>query len=161
MRGPPRGAQDDGMDDVPTLEPNATTLHGWFDRDLPPVLSVDPGTTVRFRTLDSGWSAGPYTGGERQRVPEHTPGTGHALTGPVEVRGARPGDVLAVRIGDVVPGTWGSTYAGTRPTAWNVRLGVEQPAVVPWRIDVAAGTARSDLGTVTLRPFLGVLGMPP
>jgi acetamidase/formamidase len=26
------------------------TLHGWFDRDLPPVLTVEPGTTVRFQT---------------------------------------------------------------------------------------------------------------
>jgi acetamidase/formamidase len=144
-----------------SLEPDARTLHGWFDRDLPPVLTVDPGTTVRFVTLDSGWSAGPHTGGERRRVPEHTAGAGHALTGPVEVRGARPGDVLAVRVDDVVPGPWGTTYAGTRATAWNVRLGVEQPAVVPWEIDVAAGTATSSVGTVALRPFLGVMGMPP
>jgi acetamidase/formamidase len=145
----------------PTLRPDGGTLHGWFDRDLPPVLTVDPGTTVRFVTLDSGWSAGPYTGDGRRRVPEHTPGAGHALTGPVEVRGARPGDVLAVRIDDVVPGPWGTTYAGARPTAWNVRLGIERPAVVPWTIDAAAGTATSPLGTVALRPFLGVMGMPP
>ena len=38
---------------VAVLEPTARTLHGWFDRDLPPVLGVDPGTTVRFGTLDS------------------------------------------------------------------------------------------------------------
>ena len=147
---------------IPSLAPDARTLHGWFDRDLPPVLTVDPGTTVRFATLDSGWSAGPHTGGERPRVPEHTPGAGHALTGPVEVRGARPGTVLAVRIDDVVPGPWGTTYAGTRPTAWNARLGIEAPAVLAWDIDVAAGTARDQHGTtVALRPFLGVMGMPP
>jgi acetamidase/formamidase len=147
----------------PTLRPDAGTLHGWFDRDLPPVLTVDPGTTVRFATLDSGWFLEPHTGdvATRRRAPGHTPGAGHALTGPVGVRGARPGDVLAVRIGDVVPGPWGTTYAGLRPTAWNLRLGVEQPAVVPWEIDVAAGTATSSPGTVALRPFLGVMGMPP
>jgi acetamidase/formamidase len=144
----------------PTLLPDERTLHGWFDRDLPPVLTVDPGTTVRFGTLDSGWWAGPH-GPDRQKVPQHTAGSGHALTGPVEVRGARPGDVLAVRIDEVVPGAWGTTYAGVRPTAWNVRLGVEQPAVVPWEIDVRGGTAMSALGTVALRPFLGVMGMPP
>src|SRR5919202_19482 len=96
----------------PTLEPDSSTLHGWFDRHLPPVLTVDPGTTVRFRTLDSGWSAGP-----------------------VEVRGARPGMVLEVRIDDVVPGAWGTTYAGMRTTAWNARLGLEGPAVLAWGID--------------------------
>jgi acetamidase/formamidase len=149
------------MAEMPVLAPDARTLHGWFDRDLPPVLTVDPGTTVRFRTLDSGWSAGPWTG-ERQRVPEHVEGAGHALTGPVGVRGARPGTVLEVRIDDVVPAAWGTTHAGTRPTAWNLRLGVETPAVLPWDIDVAAGVARTPAGTtVALRPFLGVLGMPP
>ena len=107
----------------PTLEPDARTLHGWFDRDLPPVLSVAPGTTVRFGTLDSGWFLEPHTGdvATRRRAPEHTPDAGHALTGPVEVCGAKPGDVLAVRIGEVVPGPFGTTYAGLRPTAWNVR----------------------------------------
>jgi acetamidase/formamidase len=154
------------MDDVPTLEPDASTLHGWFDRDLPPVLTVDPGTTVRFRTLDSGWFAGPYDGGDptvpRARVPEHTPEAGHALTGPVEVRGARAGMVLEVGIGDVVPGPWGTTYAGFRSTAWNARLGLTEPAIQAWQIDAAAGTACNQHGhTVAIRPFLGLLGMPP
>ncbi|MGY1604039.1 acetamidase/formamidase family protein [Geodermatophilus sp. SYSU D00815] len=151
------------MAETPTLEPGARTLHGWFDRDLPPVLTVDPGTTVRFGTLDSGWFLEPHTGdvATRRRAPEHTADAGHALTGPVEVRGARPGSVLAVRIDEVVPGAWGTTYAGLRPTAWNVRLGIDQPAVVPWELDAAAGTASSALGTVALRPFLGVMGMPP
>lgn len=150
------------MAEIPVLEPGAGTLHGWFDRDLPPALTVDPGTTVRFRTLDSGWSAGPHTGGERQRVPEHAPGSGHALTGPVAVRGARPGMVLEVRIDEVVPGAWGTTYAGVRASAWNARLGITEAVVVPWEIDVVAGTARTPTGhSVATRPFLGVIGMPP
>jgi len=70
--------------------------------------------------------------------------------------------VLAVRIEDVVPGPWGTTYAGIRASAWNIRLGIEQPAVHAWEIDAAAGTARNQHGqTVALRPFLGVMGMPP
>jgi acetamidase/formamidase len=150
---------------VATLEPDARTLHGWFDRDLPPVLTVDPGTTVRFGTLDSGWHAGPYKGGahgDRLRVPEHTPDAGHALTGPVEVRGARAGMVLEIGISDVVPGPWGTTYAGLRSSAWNARLGISEPAISAWTIDVAAGTARDQHGsTVALRPFLGLIGMPP
>ena len=151
------------------VEADARTLHGWFDRDLPPVLTVDPGTTVRFRTLDSGWFLEPDTGGDvadRRRAPEHTPDAGHALTGPVEVRGARAGQVLEVRIDDVVPASWGTTYAGLRSTAWNARLGLTGPAVHSWVIDwdddTAAGTARNQHGhTVAVRPFLGVIGMPP
>jgi acetamidase/formamidase len=149
------------MSPIPVVEPDARTLHGWFDRDLDPVLTVDPGTTVRFRTLDSGWSAGPWTG-ERRRVPEWVEGAAHALTGPVAVRGARPGMVLEVRIDDVVPGAWGTTYAGLRATAWNARLGIDAPAVHSWEIDAAAGVARNQHGhSVAVRPFLGVIGMPP
>jgi acetamidase/formamidase len=149
------------MAEIPVLEPDARTLHGWFDRGLEPVLTVDPGTTVRFRTLDSGWSAGPWTG-ERRRVPEWREGCAHALTGPVEIRGARPGMVLEVRIDAVVPGSWGTTYAGVRSTAWTARLGIDTPAVHAWEIDATAGTARNQHGhTVAVRPFLGVIGMPP
>jgi acetamidase/formamidase len=153
------------VDAVPTVAADDRTLHGWFDRDLPPVLTVDPGTTVRFRTLDSGWFLEPDTGGDvadRRRAPAFTPGAGHALTGPVEVRGARAGQVLEVRVDAVVPASWGTTYAALRTTAWNARLGLTEPAVHSWDIDVATGTARNRLGhTVAVRPFLGVIGMPP
>ncbi len=150
---------------VATLRADERTLHGWFDRDLPPVLTVDPGTTVRFGTLDSGWFLEPDTGGDvagRRRAPGYEPGTGHALTGPVEVRGARAGQVLEVRVDAVVPASWGTSYAGLAGTAWNARLGITEPAVHRWRIDAAAGTARNQHGhTVAVRPFLGVIGMPP
>lgn len=153
------------MDAVPVLEPGPGAVHGWFDRDLPPALTVDPGTTVRFRTLDSGWFVEPHTGADlahRRRAPGYVPGAGHALTGPVEVRGARAGQVLEARIDDVVPASWGTTYAGMRSTAWNARLGITTPAVHRWTVDVGSGTARNHLGhTVALRPFLGLLGMPP
>jgi acetamidase/formamidase len=158
------------MNDVPVIAPDERTLHGWFDPALPPVLTVDAGTTVRFGTLDSGWGTGPWTG--EDRPPErplhsaHVAGAGHALTGPVAITGARAGMVLEVGIGAVVPGSYGFTVAGARPTAWNARVGVSEPAVLDWDIswDDAAGTgsARNQFGhTVALRPFMGVLGMPP
>ena len=152
------------------LEPDERTLHGSWDRDLPPALTVEPGTTVRLGTLDSGWSTGPYTGADtlealaaRPRHPAHDPAHGHALTGPVAVRGAQPGQVLAVRIDDVVPGSFGTTYCGLRSTALNERLGVTAaPVVHRWTLDRTAGTARNQAGhSVVLRPFLGVLGVPP
>ena len=30
-------------------------LHGYFSRDLPPILTIDSGDTVRFSTLNSRW----------------------------------------------------------------------------------------------------------
>ncbi len=157
-------------EDVPFVAPDERTLHGWFDRSLPPVLTVEPGTTVGFGTLDSGWGTGPWTGpdrpAERPVHAAHTAGDGHALTGPVAVTGARPGMVLEIGIGAVVPGSYGFTVAGALPTAWNARVGVSEPAVLDWDItwdDVAGtGTAVDQHGhRVSLRPFPGVIGMPP
>ena len=157
------------MTAVAVVAPDERTLHGWFDPALPPVLTVEPGTTVRFGTLDSGWGTGPWTGGPgaaRPRHPAHVEGAGHALTGPVAVAGARAGMVLEVGIDAVVPGPHGFTATGVRPTAWNARLGLAEPAVLTWDItwDDAAGTgtARDQHGhTVAVRPFAGVIGMPP
>jgi acetamidase/formamidase len=149
-----------------TLEPDARTLHGYFSAERPPVLTVDPGDSVRFRTLDAGWSAGPFTGGsypDRPRVPGYEPDFGHALVGPVAVRGARPGMTLAVRVVEVVPGRWGSTVAGGWPSVLNKRYGVEaEGSVLTWTLDPEAMIGRDQHGhTVALRPFMGVMGMPP
>jgi acetamidase/formamidase len=147
-----------------SLEPDRRTLHGHFSRDLPPVLTVDPGDSVRLRTLDAWWTSDPYKGDtvdERPRVPEYREGFGHALTGPIEVRGARPGDVLEVRIDAIVPGAWG-TCALPQP-ALNARYGLqEQETFQIWDLDPVTMTGRNRRGhTVRLRPFLGVMGMPP
>jgi acetamidase/formamidase len=148
------------------LEPSPETSHGYFSRDRAPVLTVDPGDSVRFRTLESGWSAGPFTGGsfpDRPRAPGYEPGIGHALVGPVAVRGATPGTVLAVRIDAVVPGTWGTTVAGGWASQLNKRYGIEDAGVVhAWELDVPAMIGRNQHGhRVALRPFMGVMGMPP
>jgi acetamidase/formamidase len=149
------------------VEPEGRSLHGYFSREFPPVLTIDPGDSVRFRTLDSGWSAGPFTGGsysERPRVPEYQPGFGHALVGPVAVRGARPGMVLEVRIDAVVPANWGNCVAGGWSSAFNERYGVADGGGVvhTWQLDTVTMTGRNQHGhTVALRPFLGVMGMPP
>jgi acetamidase/formamidase len=136
--------------------------HGCFSRELAPALTVDPGDTVVFRTLDSGWGLEPYAGGaykpRRELEREHA---GHALTGPVAIRGARPGMTLQIEIGEIAPGAWGFCNAGGWDGAHNRRLGIVGDGVVH-AYTFADGTATSHLGrTVPLRPFLGVMGMPP
>jgi acetamidase/formamidase len=153
------------------IEPERRTLHGHFSRDLPPVLTIDSGDTVTFRTLDAGWNLGPQ--GTR-RAHEHEPtrkfeprshpeDSGHALCGPVYIRGAEPGMTLEIEIKRIVPGAWGWTVAGGWPHEVNRRLGLEQDEnYLQWAIDAEAGTARDHKGrTVRIRPFLGVMGMPP
>ena len=73
----------------------STRLHGAFSRDLSPVLTVDPGDSVRFSLPNSAWRLGPDEEIER---PDPAVDTGHALLGPIEVPGARAGQTLAVRV---------------------------------------------------------------
>jgi acetamidase/formamidase len=144
------------------------TLHGHFSCDLPPVLAIDSGDSIAFSTLDAGWGLEPPTGGESPRrrfEPRDAElDIGHALVGPVEVRGARAGQTLAVRVDEVRVGSYGFTVGGGFSTPLNDRLGVSegQPALVVYELDADAGTGRDGAGReLDLRPFLGVMGMPP
>ena len=137
------------------------TLHGHFSRDLPPILTIDSGDTVAFACLDSGWNIGP---GQKFEPRDEELDAGHALIGPIELRGARVGQTLEVRIDTVRVGTWGATFAGGWQTPLNDELGVSEGdgVMLRWALDADAGIARDDKGReVALDPFPGVLGMPP
>jgi hypothetical protein len=51
------------------IEPERRTVHGHFSKELSPILEIDSGDTVRFRTLEAGWSLEPPLGLERTRRP--------------------------------------------------------------------------------------------
>ena len=78
----------------------SAALHGYFSRELDPVLTVDAGDSVRISVPNAGWNTG-RDASFALRDPELD--TGHALAGPIVVRGARTGQVLAVGIDEVVP----------------------------------------------------------
>lgn len=107
------------------LDPAPDTTADVFSPGHRPVLTVDPGDTIVVSSLDAAGSL------ERQSFPGDRPprmfreGRGHCLTGPIAVRGARPGDVLAVTFDDLRPGDWGWTTAGGRDTPVTRRLGLE------------------------------------
>ncbi len=151
------------------VEPERGTLHGSFSRELAPILTIEPGDTVRFRTLDAGWNLAPprSTSDDEQPVKfeprDSERDDGHALCGPIAIRGALPGMALGVRIDAVRPGRWGFTAVGGWPHPVNARLDVvEQGTFLNWTLDPDALTGRDQYGhTLALRPFMGVLGMPP
>jgi acetamidase/formamidase len=118
------------------------TVHGYFSNALPPVLTVDPGDSVRFQALNAGWR---WEAGAELFERDEELHAGHALTGPIEVNGARAGQTLVVEIDDVTPRGWGITFGDGEPFQW--RLDGDA-----WRLDVLA---------VASAPFLGVIGMPP
>jgi acetamidase/formamidase len=146
------------------LEPETTSVTDVLSRDRKPVLTIDPGDTLVVRTLDGSGHL------RRQRTPgESTPlmlasRRGHCLVGPIEVRGTRTGQVLAVGLRSLRPDDWGNTVAGGRDNVLNRRLGTADvgPSWLLWDLDVAAGVGVNDLGlSVRLAPFLGVIGLPP
>jgi len=118
------------------------TLHGHFSRDLEPVLTVARGDSVRFATPNAGWWLDDGTRFEPTTSPEDD---GHALAGPIEVRGAKEGQALVVRIDEVVPGPWGETFGDGLRIRW----------------ELADGVGTTGAHRVRLAPFLGVMGMPP
>jgi len=118
-------------------------LHGHFSRDLAPVVTVEPGDSVRISVPNHAWDLAPDEHFE-SRDPEID--AGHPLAGPIAVRGARAGQTLVVRVDEVKAGSWGVTRAG-------------REHVVEWELGGGIGKA---LGRqVSLAPFFGVLGMPP
>jgi acetamidase/formamidase len=149
------------------LEPVEGILRGSFSPDFSPVLTIESGDHVVFRTLDVGWNLVPLTAdpATHRKFEPRVSGRddGHAVCGPVEVRGALPGMSLEIEIIDIQPGDWGWTRAGGFPSELNKRLDIhEQGQTLVWSIDRASGTARNQLGIeVPISPFMGVMGMPP
>ena len=140
------------------------TLHGHFSRDLEPILTVDSGDSIAFACLHSGWRDERNEPFAERGAHGDELDAGHALIGPVAVRGARAGDTLEVRIHEVRVGPWGITDAGGWHTPLNERLGVAdgETVVLNWQLDAQASVGRDQAGReIALGPFLGVIGMPP
>lgn len=152
------------------LEPEYATVHGVFSPDFSPVLTIDPGDTVVFRTLEAGW-------GTQARDPSLPPmgprplfepsdparrGDGHCLVGPVAIRGAEPGTTLEIRVEDIVVGSFGWTGTGSNPITIGAGVPEGQTGSLFWELDADHGIGRNQFGhEVSLRPFMGVMGMPP
>lgn len=133
-----------------------------FDPALEPSLVVDDGQRFVVEALDArGYLERPQRpGGPAPRRIEDA--RGHCLVGPIAVRGAEPGDVLAVTLHSITTSGWGWTSAGAVDTPLNARLGVTERVDLLWDIDDEAGTATNQLGfTVDTAPFLGVIGTTP
>ncbi len=153
------------------LDPISSNLHGAFSPGREPVLTVAPGDSVTVGVFDAGWhlmeQARPLSYDEMTQLGERPTEAmaGHCLIGPIAVQGARAGQVLEVRILEVVPTTWGWGAAGGWDTPLNSALGLgdgSAQARFVWELDRDTMRGRNQHGDVVrLRPFPGVVGMPP
>ncbi|CAF1317773.1 unnamed protein product, partial [Didymodactylos carnosus] len=77
-------------------------LHNRWHPDIPPIVSVKPGEIFRVECVD--WTGGQIQNSDIADDVKNVDLTQiHYLTGPIEVNGAKPGDVLIVDILDVGP----------------------------------------------------------
>jgi acetamidase/formamidase len=147
------------------LEPTDQSMADSYGAERHPVLTIEPGDALVVRTLDAhGHLARQTVPGEVQPV-AFPARRGHCLVGPIAVQGARPGDVLAIRVGALRPDSWGFTTSGGRDNVLQRRLGLDsaEPAWLLWDIDADTGVAVNQHGHhVPIEPFLGVMavGLP-
>jgi acetamidase/formamidase len=136
---------------------SAEPTHSRWNADLAPRLVVDSGDTVHFECQDSsgaqvrhGMTVEEFTGIDRGRI--------HALTGPVAVRGAEPGDVLEVRVLEVRHKGWG--WSSVIPGLGFLKERFHEPFLLHW---VLEGEVTRSLAPaiVPLRPFCGIMGVAP
>jgi len=150
------------------LDAGPDTVHwGYFDAALPPLLTVNSGDSVTISTVSGGddvMPGPPYVVPDalreiQQHVPRKLPG--HMCTGPVRVRGARPGQVLEVRIQDIgLHYDWG--YNFIRPLAGALPDDFSETHLMHIALDAKRMIGRLPWGMeLELRPFFGVMGVAP
>src|SRR5262249_1274898 len=158
-----------------TLMPSPQTVHiGYFLASLKPVLSIDSGDIVTIETtaaivpsvIDESGVVAPSAVPQYQRdiygqVKDRGPGP-HVLTGPIEIKGAMPGDVLALRILEIsLAVDWG--YNRTRPYtgALPEEFASMWSRIIP--INRQTKTAEVAKGVVVPvdKPFFGTMGLAP
>ncbi|WP_396612664.1 acetamidase/formamidase family protein [Haloferax sp. S1W] len=135
-------------------------IHHSWDNGLEPHVTVESGDVVRFECRDAL---------DRQITPQSTAedfanadfDPVHPLTGPVEITGAEPGDVLAVEFLDFEHQGWG--YTGFFPGDMGFGLlpkDFEKPGLHIWDLDDGVAHFVNDI-EVPLGMFAGVSGVAP
>jgi formamidase len=137
----------------------ANTGHNRWHPDISPILEVDQGEEVVLETRDGvDGQLGPKTTADD--IARMDAGAVHPLTGPVLVKGARPGDLLEIEFIDILPQP--HAFTGIVPGLGFLRDIFNTPFLVHWRI--ADGWATSpELPGVRIpgAPFMGVIGLAP
>jgi formamidase len=132
--------------------------HNRWHPDIPPAVHISPGSFVELETLDAvDGQIRPGTKADDLAVDLNR---AHPLTGPVYVEGAEPGDLLAVKIQQIVTADRG--FTAILPGFGFLRDLFLKPFLVHW--ELANGYALSeDLPGVRIpgAPFMGVMGVAP
>jgi acetamidase/formamidase len=135
----------------------AEPTHSRWNRALPPRLRIAPGDTVHMECVDaSGSQVHPsmtiaeYVTIDRGRI--------HALTGPIFLEGAEPGDVLQIDVLEVAHKGWG--WSSVISGLGFLKDRFAEPCLFHWHLENSVSRSLTP-AIVPLRPFCGVMGVAP
>lgn len=167
-----RNFHDSGFDVTKqhTLRAGVGTVHrGVFAADLPAVLTINSGDSVAVTTLSGNADDLPDPGSgftvlaEHRDVLDRVPkGEGpHLMTGPIAIKGAEPGDELAVEIVEIAPlQDWGWNLI--KPQWGTLPEHFPRLRRIHVAIDRASGTISMPWGLqLKAAPFFGIVGVAP
>jgi acetamidase/formamidase len=133
----------------------AEPTHSVWDRSLEPRLRIEPGDEVQIECVDaSGGQVQPemtteeYLKIDRTRI--------HALTGPIWIEGAEPGDVLEIDVLFTRHAGWG--WSSVVEGLGFLKERFREPYLFHWQLD-GESTSSLEPAVVPVRPFLGVMGV--
>jgi formamidase len=148
-----------GIDRTKRLREEPRKGHNRWHPDIPPVIEVEPGEAVTLETRDAmDLQIGPRTTPQDLEKMERT--AAHPLTGPVYVKGAKPGDLLEIEYLDILPERYGWTRFspgfGFLPDLFNHYF------VVHWDITPEYATSPQLPGVrIPNGAFMGTAGVAP
>jgi acetamidase/formamidase len=136
---------------------SANPTHSRWNRSLAPRLSIASRDTVHLECVDSsgsqvhpGMTAAEFLSIDRGRI--------HALTGPILVEGAGPGDVLQIDVLEVAHKGWG--WSSVISGLGFLKERFTEPCLFHWQLDGEVSRSLAP-AVVPLRPFCGVMGVAP
>jgi acetamidase/formamidase len=134
---------------------DCTEVHYAWDNSLPPRLEIESGDEVVFQTRDA--ADGYYTPNSTPEDVRKRVFPGHPLTGPVYVKGARPGQVLEIEVRSVEPGPF--AWTAIAPGRGLLPNDFDEPYLHKWDL---SGRDRAVLRPgieIPIDPFCGILGV--
>jgi len=134
-------------------------MHAFWDNSHPARIEIDPGDTVVFECRDAlDGQLNPESTAEDMTAVDFS--RIHALTGPVFIKGAQPGDVLEVEIIKLEHKSWG--FNGFLPGFGLLSDDFNYGFIQHWRMENGHCYFQDgDQVEVPFEPFCGVMGVAP
>ena len=136
---------------------SAEPTHSRWNRALEPRLEIASGDVVHFECQDSS-GAQLHRGSKLHDFLAIDRGRIHALTGPISIKDAEPGDALQIDVLEVKHQGWG--WSSILPGLGLLKHLFPNPDFFVWELhqDTTSSLAPA---IVPLRPFCGVMGVAP